>query len=216
MECYQECIQIDPTSYDCVVEKLAECCLQEMRISDALTHWQYLTKNHPSILASERLAECYLLIGNLSTSMTFLRECEEMIVKNAREETNRQNTCEDELRIQIKATKEAVTKCEQELAHARQWLAMNKYDEAIEPLLVCHDCSPFWRIPFIFLLRCYVNGNHTEEAFSLLQETCPWLCHMDCQKTLTSIQLTSSLFQESRDPEEFDSTFVALRIRYSV
>ena len=202
MECYQECIQLDPTSYDSVVEKLAECCLQEMRISDALTHWKYLTQYHPTILASERLAECYLLTGNLSTSHFLLHECEEAISTNP---------CEDELQTQIKATKEAVTKCEQELTHARQWLAVNQPEKAIHPLLVCRECSPYWRTPFLLLLRCYVKGNQTEEAYSLLLETCPWFCHIESQHNLSSIRLSPSLYYESKDPDEFDSTFVSLR-----
>lgn len=190
---------MDPTYYDSVVENLAECCLQEMKVSDALLHWTYLSHRHPSILTSERLAECFLLMGDLSASHSSLQECRmEMSTKH----------CEEEIRTQIRATEEAVNKCNEELSEARQWLALNQPEKAIGPLLSCRECAPFWRTPFLLLLRCYVKCVKTDEAYALVQDACPWLRHIELKHKMPTIPLSTPFFSELSHSKEVDESLV--------
>ena len=172
---------------------MAESYLHLQDIEHSLVHWRYQSQQHLSALVYERLAECYLLIGSLSTATTTLSMACEM--------KGDENTL-----LQIKVTATAIQDCTELKTSAEQWIHSQRYDLAIPLLKRWREYTPLWRTPFILLLRCYVKLEQDEEAWNLVRSI-NWVNGLGRGETPKS-DLSTGLYEEGCIRKGFDETFV--------
>ena len=175
------------------IEAMAEGYLHLHDIEHSLFHWRYQSQQHLSVLVYERLAECYLLIGSLSTATTTLSMACEM-------------KGDESMLAQIKETAAAIQDCTDLKTTAEQWIHSQRFDLAIPILKRWREYTPLWRMPFILLLRCYVKLELDEDAWKLVQSI-DWVNRLGKGENPKS-DLSTGLYEEGCIRKGFDETFV--------
>ena len=90
---------------------------------------------------------------------------------------------------------------------SRQLMITHQFDECIPILEKIRRIAPFWRSPFIDLVRCNVFLYRSNEAMDLLSTQCPWMNSLN-----ESDKLTTGLYEGWNREVDFDESVVYLSL----
>lgn len=100
-----------------------------------------------------------------------------------------------------------IKKLESLICLSRQLIVSHQFEQCIPILQEIRNYTPFWRTPFIDLLRCNVFLYRSKEAMDLLSSQCPWICTLN-----ESDKLNTGLVDGWKREVDFDESVVYLSL----
>ena len=100
-----------------------------------------------------------------------------------------------------------VVQLESFVSRAHQLILTHQFSQCIPLFQAIRTQTPFWRSPFLDLLRCYVFCFQSQEAFQLLSSQCKWVTSLDENSVLNT-----GLVEPTKVISGFDETLVYLTL----
>ena len=100
-----------------------------------------------------------------------------------------------------------VVQLESFVSRAHQLILTHQFSQCIPLFQAIRTQTPFWRSPFLDLLRCYVFCFQSQEAFQLLSSQCKWVTSLDGNSVLNT-----GLVEPTKVISGFDETLVYLTL----